>query len=259
LSSAAFPTRRRLRAGRAALLLLEAPRALLEASALLPTWPLLRSAPSGDGHPVLVLPGYGADDASTRLLRRYLRDRGYHAHGWRQGRNLGLGADGVAGVPLRRLAALADRHGRKLSLVGWSLGGVYARELAKLSPALVRQVITLGSPFGGRARGRDIGDWLHEKVFGELAPIAARSRPSPLHAPPPVPSTAIYSRTDGIAHWRACREPEGPLTDNIEIVGSHFGLGFHPGALFAIADRLALPQDGWKPFDRDGLRGAFFR
>jgi pimeloyl-ACP methyl ester carboxylesterase len=248
---------RRARPGRPFLLALEGPRAFAEAAFGVAAWPALRTAPRGDGHPVLVLPGFTADDASTRFLREYLRDRGYAAHGWRLGRNVGMHGK-LAGPIRERLEEIARRYGRSVSLVGWSLGGIYARELAKLAPERVRQVITLASPFGGEDRGHRAG-WLHETVYGEELPPENRRWLNSLLAPPPVPSTAIYSRTDGVVAWRACRELPNAATDNLEIVGSHCGLGFHPLALYAIADRLAQPEGAWKAFDRSGWRGALYR
>jgi pimeloyl-ACP methyl ester carboxylesterase len=212
-------------------LALEAPRAALETQSLAPAWPLLAAAPRGDGHAVLVLPGFTASDLSTTLLRGYLRCRGLAAAGWALGRN-----DGDAGRLLpalrERVREMAGRSGGRVSLVGWSLGGVFAREVAKAAPDAVRQVITLASPFGNAANGTA--------------------------APPPVPATAIYSRSDGIVAWQTCREPDTERTDNLEIVASHCGLGAHPLALYAIADRLAQPADDWKPFDRSGWRGAVY-
>jgi pimeloyl-ACP methyl ester carboxylesterase len=93
-----------------------------------------------------VIPGWLAGDASTRALRWFVRDRGYHAHAWRLGMNRGPTSEVVAGLT-ERLHELRARHGRKVSVIGWSLGGIYARELARRHPALVRQVITLASPF----------------------------------------------------------------------------------------------------------------
>jgi hypothetical protein len=71
-----------------------------------------------------------------------------------------------------------------------------------------------------------------------------------MKAPPPVPSTAIYSRTDGVVAWQGCREEAGAMSENIEVEGSHCGLGHNPVVLNAIADRLALPEGEWRPFDR---------
>ena len=102
-----------------ALLLLEV-RALWELGAYFTTAPLLRLAPRGDGHPVLVLPGLGASDEVMRPLRAFLRGRGYQAHGWKLGTNYGP-RPGVEEKMRARLAELADRHQRKVSLIGSSL------------------------------------------------------------------------------------------------------------------------------------------
>jgi pimeloyl-ACP methyl ester carboxylesterase len=238
-----------------ALLLLEAPRTFLAASLLIPAFPLLLRAPRGDGHPVLVIPGFTASDISTQVIRRYVSSLGYEAYGWQLGRNLGLGG-GLRKQLMEHLAELHERHDRRVSIVGWSLGGIYARELAKLMPNSVRRVITLGSPFGGEQQGFD--PWMVRLLTGrDLAP-RLRDRLNRMRPPPPVQSTAIFTRTDGIAPWRACREMDGDGTENIEVVASHCGLGFHPAVLYAIADRLAQPEGEFVPFDRRGLRSAFY-
>ena len=121
------------------LFLTDLQRAIAEVGLHLAAQPILRSAPLGDGHPVLVLPGFYGDDLSTLLLRRFLRSRGYWTHGWRLGRNLGPTPEVVDGLG-QRLDAIVDRHGRPASIIGWSLGGIYARELARRSPEAVRQV-----------------------------------------------------------------------------------------------------------------------
>jgi pimeloyl-ACP methyl ester carboxylesterase len=229
---------------RRGLLFLEG-RALLELAACLPAYPFLRRAPRGDGHPVLVLPGFLASDFSTRTLRRFLRSRGYSAHGWKLGVNLGPTPE-LAAAMVERLQELRERHERRVSLVGWSLGGIYVRELARRFPTDVRQVITLASPF------RDV-DAINVPRF--LRALAER-RPLPdqhayravLAEPLPVPSTAIYSRSDAIAAWHSCRESEGPLSENIEVESSHLGMGHHPVVLLAIADRLAQPEGAWRRF-----------
>jgi pimeloyl-ACP methyl ester carboxylesterase len=236
------------------LLLLEG-RAIPELAAFVGALPLLRLiTPRGDGHPVLVLPGLLASDASTRALRGFLKSHGYGAHGWRQGRNLGPRA-GVEQQLLDRIKELADRYGRKVSVVGWSLGGLYARQAAKRAPDAVRLVITLGSPFTGHPRATNA--WrIYEYASGRRAdePHGA----GPLSEPPPVPTTSIFSRTDGICAWQCCVEREGPQTESIEIEGSHCGLGHHPAAVYAIADRLAQPEGDWRPFDRNGWRSLIF-
>ena len=73
-----------------------------------------------------------------------------------------------------------------------------------------------------------------------------------------MPCTAIYSRTDGIVAWRMAMEEPGELTDNIEVYGSHCGLGFNPAVYYAIADRLAQPEGEFEPFSRAGWRAAVY-
>jgi hypothetical protein len=73
-----------------------------------------------------------------------------------------------------------------------------------------------------------------------------------------MPSTAVYSRTDGIAPWKSCFDDAGPRCESVEVVGSHCGLGHHPAVLHVIADRLAQPVDEWKPFEAKGLWRPFF-
>lgn len=235
------------------LLLLEM-RAVAELSAFFAMAPLLRRSPSGDGHPVLVLPGLSASDTSTRPLRAFLRDRGYRAHGWKLGPNFGP-RPGVEDAMQARLAELYERYGRKVSLVGWSLGGVFAREMARRAPSQVRSVITLGSPFAGAPRASNA--WrLYEAVSGRrVEDWTDRER---MKQPPPVPATAIFSRTDGIVAWQGCLERQSSTTENIEVEGSHCGLGHHPAVLYAIADRLAQAEGEWRPFERSGLRRMIY-
>ena len=231
-------------------LLLEA-RACVELGAGLATaLPLLATAPRGDGHPVLVFPGMAASDLSTALLRRWLQALGYAVHGWEQGRNLGPRAD-VMAASLARIRALREQHGARVSLIGQSLGGIYARELAKQASDDVRFVITLGTPFTGGARSSNA--WrLFEALNGRdhFEPTVRAG----MRQAPPVPTTSIYSRSDGVVAWQCCVQAAGARTENIEVEGSHTGMAVHPLVLHAIADRLAQPEAAWLPFERRGLR-----
>jgi len=243
----------------ALLALTELPRALAELGALPAAAPLLATAPRGDGHPVLVLPGFVTSDLSTAILRRYLRRLGYEAHRWELGRNLGPRSIGAEGERLAaRISAIHASSGRKVSLVGWSLGGVMARIMARRMPDAVRQVISLGSPFAGSPRATNA--WrLYELLTGQSIDDAHTSGQLAEGAtPPPVPSTAIWSREDGIVAWRNCIEPQAAISDNIEVHGSHCGLSINPAVLYAVADRLALPEGEWRPFRRNGLRALVY-
>jgi len=136
--------------------------------------------------------------------------------------------DGVG----RRYLDLHARRGEHVSLIGWSMGGIFARRLAHLNPESVRQVITLGSPF---------------RMVSEIPSSALR-----------MPSTSVYSRTDGIAPWRSCFDAPGPRHEAVEVVGSHCGLGHHPAVLHLVADRLAQSADEWTPFEARGLWRHWF-
>jgi pimeloyl-ACP methyl ester carboxylesterase len=229
-------------------------RALLEGSALLPNLPFLRGLPRGDGHPVYLLPGLMGDNRSMSMLQIWLTDLGYKVIPWKFGRNLG-----PRGFWMESLIGTVDeaarQHGQPVSLVGQSLGGIFAREIAKSIPEQVRQVITLGSPFRQATTSgiAPVVIRLFEMMTGEKAEKMHRDVEH-ISLPAPVPSTALFSRTDGIAHWKICIEEETPHTDNVEVVGSHCGMGFNPAAYYVIGDRLAQPVDKWRKFERSGLR-----
>jgi pimeloyl-ACP methyl ester carboxylesterase len=181
-------------------------------------------------------------------LRWSIRTQGYYTHAWRLGRNIGPTAAIVKGMR-SRLQELAERHGRKVSIVGWSLGGTYARALAREQPELVRQVISLGSPYrmveGDRSSVMTLWkrfEHLHDGNL-DLNRIAEQARPKLT-----VPATSVYSRRDGVAPWQTCIDEAGPLAENIEVHGSHASLGMHPAVTFAVLDRLRLPEGAWRPF-----------
>lgn len=235
--------------GPSPLLQLMESRVLLEFGAALASRPFWHLAAEGDGHTVLVLPGLAAGDESTALLRSFLKSRHFDAQPWKQGRNLGL-RPGVLDKARARLRELADHSGRKVSLVGWSLGGVYARELAKEFPELTRCVVTLGSPFTGHPR--ETNAWrLYEFVSGHK--IGSEDIHEPLRTTPPVPTTSIWSRTDGVVSWRCSVEHGHHEAENIEVEASHLGMGLNPAVLYAVADRLSQPEGQWQPFKREGV------
>jgi pimeloyl-ACP methyl ester carboxylesterase len=238
------------------LLMLMELRAFQEFGAFLGSLPLLSLSPTGDGHPVLVLPGLLTGDEATRPLRHFLSWRGYDVHGWSLGRNLGL-KDGLEDKMVQLVQNLNESSGRKVSLVGWSLGGLYARQLAKLQPDRVRSVVTLGSPFAGAPKSTNA--WrIYEIASGKSIGDAEAQFGGDLAKPPPVPTTAIFSRSDGVCAWQGCMEHSSPIAESIEVDASHCGMGAHPAVAFAVADRLAQPEGLWRPFSRQGWRSMIF-
>ncbi len=238
----------------------------LEARAAIeyPLWtvmrPLLENLRSGDGHPVLVLPGFTAADRSTVPLRSLLRRLGYRTYGWKLGANLGPTPRIVNGLE-RRFDEIVEREsGRQVSLVGWSLGGIFAREIARNHPELVRQVITLGSPIRMVPGDKSAASGMWDSLQDLHDPAAVEIMSEPNRPPLPVPTTSVYTRTDGIVHWRTCLEAKGPTSENVEVFGSHCGLGFNPAAALVVADRLAQPLGEWRRFRSPlWVRSAFPR
>ena len=235
------------RAPPAYLFALEPGRAGVEMGTFFASLPLLALAPRGDRHPVVVLPGFMAGDLSTVLLRRYLRGLGYRVYPWGLGTNVGPTAQAVEGCEAL-LQRVHEHHGRKATLVGWSLGGLYARHMARRTPELIRQVITLGSPIqlarGSQTHVSGLFDrYSHLHVDPASLPDSGHAR-----EPLPVPTSAVYTRTDGIVRWHTCLNSAAPDTENIEVCGSHCGLGHNVGALWAVADRLAQAEGTWSPF-----------
>lgn len=183
----------------------------------------------GEGAPVLVLPGFLADDYATWPMRRHLARNGWAVRGWGLGRNHGrVGA--LLPPLLDQIAALADRHGEAVRLVGWSLGGVLARELARRAPGGIRQVITMGSPVVGGAKYTAYAPWMRRwgvDLDAEERQVDARHTGAI-----PVPLDVIFSEQDGVVAWRASQDPRpGPAYAEHRVGGSHAGLILRPEVL----------------------------
>jgi alpha/beta hydrolase fold len=189
-------------------------------------------------HPVMVVPGFLGSDISTAFLRKFIADLGYPVYEWALGHNL---------ADINDLAALSDRlkmieakHQQKVTLIGWSLGGVYVRELAKQSPQLVRQIITMGSPFRN-IEAPNHARWIFDLIGKQTAldPVFVSNLPRPAN----VPTLAIYTKQDGVVPWSTCMEDPDNLHQNAEVWGSHCGLVFNPQACQFIAQKLPLYAD----------------
>ncbi len=205
--------------------------------------------PRGDGHPVLVLPGFLAGAPSTQFLRQMLRRLGYRSYDWQLGTNLGVRAALLKQLPAR-LDEIRERNdGRTVSLIGWSAGGIFARELARAQPDDVRSVITLGSPIRGNQQATHA--WRMWRLLNRksqprhaVSEAARLAREEPLE----VPTTCIYSKSDGIVAWQCCLSRPAAETENVEVRSSHLGYGHNLQTLRVIADRLAQPEGQWQPY-----------
>jgi pimeloyl-ACP methyl ester carboxylesterase len=222
-------------------------RAMFELGAFYMSRLWLSTLPKGDGHAVITMPGFLATNSSTLPMRSLLSDLGYDTHGWDSGRNLRV--DDILVEKLSsQLTKVRKDSGRKVSLIGWSLGGVLAREIAKLQPDDVRSVISLGSPISDD-RNHTNARRLFEMFNGEEPEAMRDGKFRGLDNAPPVPTTSILTRTDGVVHWRgSVQKPADTPYENIEVIASHCGLGVNPSVMIAIADRLRQKEGEWAPF-----------
>lgn len=203
--------------------------------------------PRGDGHPVIVFPGFLASDAFTLPLRRRLGALGYWSAGWRFGTNLGL-KPGLLAQMVHYVKSVHSGQKRPVSLIGWSLGGLYAREIAKRIPERVRLVVTLGTPAIGDLHANNA--WrLYERLNDHK--VASPPVEGDISELPPVPLTAILTPMDGIVAPGSADIGSGPTWETLRVGGTHIGLAWNADVLRIVADRLAQPQGEWRPY-RDG-------
>lgn len=202
----------------------------------------LADLPKGDGHPVIVIPGLGADDAGTAPLRDILEKMGYIVYGWGLGVNRGPGSR--MDVKLDELMVRVYRkHRRKVSLIGWSMGGIFAREMARNRPHYTRRVITLVSPFAADVQ-KHLTRWILQ-IFCQYTGYSVertQQRLDRTRHTPPVLCTAIYSRRDAVVNWQACLEEDVPHAENVDVTGTHWGMVHNIEALRVVAHRLSLPD-----------------
>lgn len=205
----------------------------------------------GDGHTVMVIPGFGANDAFSIPMRAHLKARGFNAIGWGQGFNSGWNAELLERLA-QRVTEARETSDAQVSLVGWSLGGLYARALAHSMPEDVRYLVTLGSPFAADPTATLM--WpVYERINSESLGLLDDGLLEMLSRTPPVPTTAIMSRSDGVVDWQGSVEQACQQAETIEVVGSHVGLIANPAVLFAVAERLAQPLGQWRHFERSGV------
>jgi pimeloyl-ACP methyl ester carboxylesterase len=240
-------------------------RGLLELAVLPVAAPCLTSAPRGDGHPVLLLPGFMANDASLFALKIFLRNRGHDVHSWGLGRNVGLQSRHLQALE-KKVRFLHHKTGRKVSLLGWSLGGVFAFYGAHQAAECVRCVITLGSPVSigpEGSRSAPLVKLLYRWIAHPLGPQAHSMQPRLRRLAEralPVPVSCLYSLSDGVVPpQEATIQGDPAMHENVRVPGSHLGLGFNAIAMAIVADRLAQPEGAWRPFRPQAWWGDAYR
>jgi pimeloyl-ACP methyl ester carboxylesterase len=222
--------------------------------------PVLRRLPRGDGHSIMTIPGFMGADGSTSSLRRFLNGRGYKAMPWGLGRN----ASEIRPRSLdeflqhrRRTEDLiahsieAECHasGGKVTLIGWSLGGLYSVALAHRFPQWIRQVITLGTPYGdprGTSLYQLMGRAYNYQVEVDEAALARWVAYTYSGGELRVPVLALFSESDGIVGKGIARcEGDPRYVRNVAVMASHVGFPFNPLVLAVIANQLVAPPQRW--------------
>ena len=232
-----------------ALLFLEAPRVAGEYVASRAIDLVAPRQPSGGGRPVLVIPGFRADDRLTGRMRNHLKRHDFGVHGWGLGPNVGLTDTLIDGL-VTRFEELHQRYDQPVSVLGWSFGGVLARWLAHTYPDDVRQIICLASPWraeGERTRATAMFERARQKhgISDRAIPMVEL-----LRGPVPVPCTAVFSKSDGIVSSDGCAVDASisPPAENVAVPSSHVGMVANPLVLDVVVDRLCQDPDDWQPF-----------
>lgn len=201
----------------------------LDAARLVPHLPRVVLARRGTTpRDVLVIPGWLATDRSTSLVRAVLTRDGHRVQGWARGRNRG-DIEGHVAALVASVRRRADAVDGPIDLVGQSLGGTMAREVARRTPTSVRRIVTFGTPLHGPA------GTVFEALFDP-----AGSRPTP----PPVPTTIVWSRKDGIVGWRAQLDLDNPWAEHVEVRSRHLGMGADPAVLAVVRERVGAQVGG---------------
>lgn len=224
-------------------------RSLIEWTSIHALYPLIPKRIKGKGKPVLLIPPYLGDDYSTSFVRKYLKSLGFTTYKWELGFNM-IKAHYIPRLE-EKLSDIYQQHQEKVSIVGWSGGGIFAKIMANRHPEQVAQILTIGSPIWGVMdmktpvygileffRGKSLKE-RNERFLAELEPI------------PTIPVTCIYTKTDGLVPWKHCMEAESFRSDikNIEVYGSHSGMGANVSVLLVTANMLSANLNGKKISD----------
>ncbi|MEM1114066.1 MAG: alpha/beta hydrolase [Pseudomonadota bacterium] len=222
--------------------------------------PVLRNVPRGDGHTIIVIPGFMGADGSTSRLRKFLREAGYNAIPWELGRN----ASEVRASSLEdfishrgevedRVAQQAEqeflRSGRKVTLIGWSLGGLYSVGVAHRFPHWIRRVVTLGTPYGdprGTALYSVMGRLYNQQVDVDEAMLKSWVDYTYRGGDLRVPVLALFSESDGVVGAGIARcEADPEYVTNMAVLASHVGFPFNPVVFAVIGNHLVERQRRW--------------
>ena len=213
-------------------------RAAIEWCSMFGIYHFIPKHKSKKNKPVLLMPPYLGNDNSTAFVRKYLKSVGFKTYKW----DLGVNMINSKYLPklIEKLDEIYEKHQEKVSLVGWSGGGIFAKIIANRYPEKVEQLITIGSPVWGVKNMKtplvNVLEFLRGKSLRERNKKFIKE----LEEIPEVPITCIYTKTDGLVPWKNCMEAETFRSDikNVEVFGSHIGMGANATVLLTVANAL---------------------
>jgi pimeloyl-ACP methyl ester carboxylesterase len=208
--------------------------------------------PHGHGEPVILVPGFLGSDRYLTLMHLWLRRIGYKPYFSGIGRNVDCPELLTQRLLMTIEQAYADT-GEKVTVIGHSLGGMLARAAAHRQPKMVKQVITMGSPFRS-VRAHPLV--LSAANFVRSNIVRERKRRNEVSQNCYTPQcscgfvntlkdekrstfrrSAIYSRVDGVVDWRSCVEEDERM--NREVTATHIGMAFNPDVYRTVANLIA--------------------
>ena len=213
-------------------------RAVAEWTSMFWLYPFIPKHKSNKEKPVLLMPPYLGNDNSTTFVRKYLKSLGFKTYKW----DLGINMINSKSLPklIEKLDEIYEKHQEKVSLVGWSGGGIFAKIIANRYPEKVAQLITIGSPVWGVKNMKTPVISSLEFLRGTKLKERNEKFIKELEAIPKIPITCVYTKTDGLIPWKNCMEAETYRDDikNVEVFGSHCGMGANATVLLTVANAL---------------------
>jgi hypothetical protein len=213
-------------------------RSVVEWTSMFWLYPFIPKHKSKKSKPVLLMPPYLGNDTSTTFVRKYLKSSGFKTYKWELGVNM-INSKSLPKL-IEKLDEIYDKHQEKVSLVGWSGGGIFAKIIANRYPEKVEQLITIGSPVWGVKNMKTPIIKTLEFLRGTKIKERNLKFIKELEEIPDLPITCIYTKTDGLIPWKNCMEAETYRNDikNVEVFGSHCGMGANATVLLTVANAL---------------------
>lgn len=222
-------------------------RSAIEWVTMFGIYPFIPKHKASKNKPVLLMPPYLGNDVSTTFVRNYLRSVGFKTYKWELGVNM-INSKYLPKL-VEKLDEIFEKHQEKVSLVGWSGGGIFAKIIANRYPDKVEQLVTIGSPVWGVKNMKTPLVRMLEFLRGKTLRARNDKFIHELEEIPNVPVTCIYTKTDGLLPWKHCMEAETLRKDikNIEVFGSHCGMGANASVLLTVANSLNKNITGKEP------------